>query len=59
MKLNESSMMANVLQLKREFFTTKMKPSDKVCEHSQKRKNITPQLQLVVDALPKDEVTNI
>ena len=34
MKLNESSTMANVLRLKREFLTTKMKPGDKVCKES-------------------------
>ena len=36
MKLNESSTMANVLQRKREFLTTQMRPGDKVCEHAQK-----------------------
>ena len=47
MKLNESSTMANVLRLKREFLTTKMKPGDKV------------QLQVIGHTLPKDEVTYI
>ena len=47
MKLNESSTMANVLQLKREFLTTKMKPGDKV------------QLQVIGHTLPKHEGTYI
>ena len=59
MKLNESSTMANVLRLKREFLTTKMKPGDKVREHAQKLRNIASQLQVIGHTLPKDEVTYI
>ena len=53
-KLNESSTMANVRRLKREFLTTKMKPRDKVCQHAQKLGNIASQLQVIVHTLPKD-----
>ena len=59
MKLNESSTMANVLRLKREFLTTKMKLGDKVREHAQKVRNIASQLQVIGHILPKDEVTYI
>ena len=34
MKLNESSTMANILRLKRELLTTKMKSANKVREHT-------------------------